>query len=147
MNLLVLFITTSLTALLSPVSAWLASEYIEVSLISLGDGGTYTSIGYPTPTAAVTPVSTSTYTQLVVNEQLTILQLVLSGSNLPTVGYSFTPFSATELTSAIFYAPATITAPPTCTRTSFSYGEYCSSDVQYWSLILTSEFHSHNYPS
>lgn len=114
-------IITSLAVLFSPVSAWLASEYIQVSDISLGDGGTYTSIGYPTPTAAVTPYSTSTYTQLVAAEQLTILQLVLSGSNLPTASYSFSALTPSELTSSIFYAPATITAPPSCTGTSFSY--------------------------
>lgn len=123
MRLSVLSIITSLAVLLSPVFGWLASQYIQVSDISLGDGGTYTSIGYPTPTAAVTPVSTSTYTNLVVNEQLTILQLVLSGSNLPTASYSFSAFTPSELTSSIFYAPATITAPPTCTSTSFSFGE------------------------
>jgi hypothetical protein len=110
---------------LSPISAWPATQYIEVSYISLDGGGTFTSTAYLTPRATITESAMSTtYTTYPKFEQLTIQYLILTNQNLPTVSYTLDEnFRTSEFTCSNFWAPATTTVPSTYSGTSFSYSQ------------------------
>jgi hypothetical protein len=119
--------------------AWVATEYWQLSVETTSGfyGGTQTTtITIPViPTAAVTPISTDTNDQY--DSDVTMIDLFLSGSNLPvTTPYGeFNPcpsinpsclFTTTSSgtgipTETTYFALATVTQPSSCTATKFSY--------------------------
>jgi hypothetical protein len=139
-----LSILAPIIVLLSPVHAWVATEYVEIAVIG-SKGDSYTATSYLRPTAAVTPYSTSTSTDNDNGDQLTLIQLLLSGTNLPVTVPSVSTPTGTEFVSTIYYAPATITAPPTCTGTKFSYG-MCSASLLIDKVECDVELTSYSHP-
>jgi hypothetical protein len=140
---------TALFLLFSPTQAWLATEYssyyLRLSFLSqrrqtdweLLIVGEYvvndvyqnlTRTGTVVPTTSVTPFSTTTYFDTVAGDQVTVIQLYVSGFNPQATVAEVT---ATSFIKTSYYAPATITAPPTCTGTSFSYGTLLYGIAQY----------------
>ncbi|KAH8807904.1 hypothetical protein F5884DRAFT_752480 [Xylogone sp. PMI_703] len=124
---------TFVLLLLSPTRAWIASEYVGNATDAAG-GFTFTQSGVVIPTGSVSILSTGTTTQL--GGDVTIVQLFIAGIN-PLATPASSPgndiVSGLE-TSVVYYAPATITQPPHCSKTHFSYGMKNSSQL---ALVIT----------
>lgn len=117
----------------SHVHAWLATLYqnIYISADRFLER-TYTITSTAVVTGPVTPISTATTNGGAFDsgQQLTIIELYISGSNLlvstPTrdsgVFGSSTPVTTSTISvRSVYFAEATITQPPTCVNTKFSY--------------------------
>lgn len=115
----------SLLLFSSPVHSWLATEYVQV-IYTVNEIGTYSNTVTVFPTGPVTPLSSSTDSNNL--DDLTVVALMLSGTDLPVStpsrGASILNIYGPPLftgVSSVFFAPITITQPPTCAHTTFSY--------------------------
>jgi hypothetical protein len=128
------------TVLFSTAQAWLVTSYWELDVVTtpgfFGGTDTNTITIQVDPTAPVAAVSTVTNDQS--ENDLTIIELFLEGSNLPvTTPYGeynscpssnpscFAAATTTEgtgiPTETTYFALATVTQPSSCTATKFSY--------------------------
>jgi hypothetical protein len=126
-----------LPLLISSSAAWLVTSYYETVVSAtpfLLDGNTFTqtqSYNIPISTSGVTGVSSDTR----YDDDVTIIEIYLTGSNLPVLSTtssidpcaSWTGFPG-ECTSVIgtptttyYYAPLTVTQPSSCSQTKFSF--------------------------
>lgn len=106
--------------LFSPSYAWLATEYVG-NATDVAAGITFTNSGNVAPTGSVSILSSSTTTEI--GGSITVVQLIIAGIN-PLASLPSSPGGITSglETSVVYYAPATVTQPPDCTKTQFSYG-------------------------
>jgi hypothetical protein len=124
-------LATLLLPLVSVAHAWLATEYQNL-IISVDtyyhDTIARTATKVVVPTNNASPLSTVTSTAQL--EELTIVEYVLSDTNLPLASTpalsnvrpaGLPSVSTSGFTSTVYLAPATITQPPKCSWTKFSY--------------------------